>query len=90
MSVPNRRGVYKITCKVDGKVYVGGTKNLNRRKSNHFSMLKRGVHKNHKFQIAYDLHGKENFKFEILEFVNNKNKLDEREDYWTNKLKKQC
>jgi len=87
INVPNRRGIYKITCKVDGKVYVGGTKGLRQRKNQHFYMLKKGIHKNHKFQKAYNLYGKENFEFKILEFVDDKNKLDEREDYWTNKLK---
>jgi group I intron endonuclease len=80
-------GIYKITCKIDGKVYVGGTSNLRLRKNNHYFTLKYGIHKNHKFQKDYDLYGKTNFEFEILEFVDDETKLDEREDYWTNKLK---
>ena len=73
--IPNRRGIYKITCKVDGKIYVGGIKGLRQRKNQHFYMLKKGIHKNHKFQKAYNLYGKENFEFKILEFVDDKNKL---------------
>ncbi len=80
-------GIYKITNKADGKVYVGGTSNLRKRKNTHFSDLKRGKHKNLEFQREYNLFKREDFEFEVLEFVNDKGKLDEREDYWTNEFK---
>jgi len=85
-NIPMCMGIYKITSKLDGKVYVGGTKNLRKRKSGHFSTLKRKVHKNNELQRAYDIYGKENFVFEVLELVEDANNLNEKENYWTNEL----
>ena len=59
-------GIYQIRNLVNGKKYIGQASNLRKRKSNHFSSLKRGDHYNQHFQRAYDKYGKENFVFEIL------------------------
>jgi len=80
-------GVYKIINIIDNKVYVGGTSGLNQRKSCHFSELKRNIHKNHKLQDAYNLYGVDNFRFEIIEFVDDKVTLGEREEYWIQQLR---
>jgi excinuclease UvrABC nuclease subunit len=37
-------GVYCIKNKVNGKVYVGSSVNIRRRKTQHFVNLKRGIH----------------------------------------------
>ena len=80
-------GIYKIINKIDGKVYIGGTTRLDLRKSNHFSYLKSGKHFNHKLQDAYNKYGKDNFSFEILEYVDDKINLDTRENYWVKYFK---
>ena len=59
-------GVYKFTNMVTGKFYIGGTSNISKRKSKHFSDLHRGVHHNTYIQSDYNKYGKNNFKFEIL------------------------
>lgn len=65
----NRAGVYQIRNLVNGKIYVGSSRNLKQRKTSHFSKLRKQVHDNAHLQAAYNKYGKENFIFEILEFT---------------------
>lgn len=77
-------GVYKITCKVNSKVYVGSSKNLNQRIKAHKWQLNSGTHPNSKLQNSVNAHGIDNFVFEILEVCedNSANHLVSREQYW--------
>jgi hypothetical protein len=66
----NSYGIYKITHKETGKIYIGETINLNERLSKHNSALKHQSHGNHLLQEAFDNGGQdfdEIFEFEILE-----------------------
>lgn len=45
MTIP-ASGIYKITNIYSGKVYVGQSKNIFKRRMQHFSELERGTHKN--------------------------------------------
>lgn len=75
-------GVYTITNKVNGKIYVGCTSNLNERRLNHLASLRIKTHDNDYLQKAWNKYGEENFEFEILEeceeFL-----LYSIEHYWT-------
>jgi hypothetical protein len=53
----------------------------------HFNSLKRNDHQNYKIQLAFNIHGINNFKFKILEFVDNESELNAREAYWIETLK---
>lgn len=83
--IKGKIGIYQIRNLVNNKIYVGSATDFCERKSQHFSLLKRKKH-NKKLQNSYNKHGKENFVFEIIEFVENKDKLLEREQYWIDKL----
>lgn len=63
------KGIYALVCKANGKIYVGSSLNFRKRKSTHFSKLKQGVYvKAHPdLQEDYDLYGRGNFKFVIIE-----------------------
>lgn len=61
-----KSGIYKILNTASGKIYIGSTYSLSRRKWQHFNSLKRGKHSSNKLQRAYDKYGKECFVFEIL------------------------
>lgn len=56
-------GVYRITCLIDGRIYIGMTNSFKRRRVAHFSNLKSGRHPNRSLQKAFNLHGEVNFEF---------------------------
>lgn len=60
-------GVYKIRNTVDGKVYVGGTVDIQRRKREHFYRLKKGINTCGRMQAAYNTYGRSAFKFEVIQ-----------------------
>lgn len=63
-------GVYQI--EVNGKIYIGSaSQSISRRWSNHLTELRRGVHGNSRLQRAFNKYGEENFKFSIIEIVEN-------------------
>lgn len=75
--------VYKITCISNNRVYIGQTKNFKNRRGYHLYKLKQQNHGNRYLQKDYNLYGKENLIFEILEECDIDNLL-ERETYWIN------
>lgn len=72
-------GIYKITNKINGKIYVGSSCDIVRRWRDHKSHLKRGVHRNIYLQRAVAKDGIDNFIFEILEEVESENLLIEEQ-----------
>lgn len=60
-------GIYKITNVINNKIYIGSSNNVYKRKNEHFSSLKANTHCNKHLQRAYNIYGKDNFKFEIIE-----------------------
>lgn len=79
----NLKGIYKITNLKNNKVYIGSSNNLKQRLRQHRSFLKLNEHCNKHLQSSYNKYGIENFKFEILEVIEEK-KLEEREEYYIN------
>lgn len=77
----NMIGIYKITNIVNNKVYVGSSKSINRRKYQHFYLLKNNKHKNLYLQFSYNKYGKSSFIFELLEKCDI-NQLSLKEEYW--------
>ena len=76
--------IYKITNKVNGKIYVGQTmKSLEERFKKHCwgTTEKDSYHFNMAIKKAIKKYGKQNFTIELIEEVG-QNKLDEREVYW--------
>lgn len=60
------KGIYKITNTVNGKFYIGSSKNIPTRIKRHFYELKRGCHHSAHFQSAYNKYGKTAFIHEVL------------------------
>lgn len=60
-------GIYKIVNRVNGKYYVGSSKDVIRRKYSHFSFLRYQKHKNPHLQNAWNKYGEHNFDFVIIE-----------------------
>lgn len=76
--------IYKATNLINNKVYIGQTKNtLEFRKNQHYRSAKCNTRPKYGyFYIDLIKYGMENFKFEVVEYVSDINKLDERERYW--------
>ena len=86
MKANKKVGIYKITCIVTGKVYVGSSTDLDTRKRKHFAGLKSNRHFNIYLQRSYNKYGFENFSWEILELVDDIEDLRNREQFWINSL----
>ncbi len=77
-------GIYCITNKIDGKVYIGQSTNITERFRHHKSELKYNRHKNSHLQNSWNKYGLENFEFSILEKCNIDD-LDRLERFYINK-----
>lgn len=75
----NNNCIYFITNKESGKRYVGSTINYNSRISKHKSLLRKNKHHSFLLQRAWNKYGESSFTFEIIENIDNINKLKEKE-----------
>ena len=75
-TVKKVRGIYKVTNKVNGKVYIGQSVDISRRWCEHMN-AKDDIY----FHKAIQKYGVENFEWEVIEQCKKKD-LDERESYW--------
>lgn len=75
-------GIYKITNRHNGKVYIGQSNDIERRKEQHFGALNKGKHENRTMQLDYNMYSSD-FAFEVLEECY-LSRLNERERYWIN------
>lgn len=71
--------LYKIQNIINGKIYIGVSKNPNRRFNYHLNMLKKNKHHSIKLQNDFNIFGIENFKFKILENNIENKDLDSKE-----------
>jgi len=63
----NQSGIYKITNRKSGKVYVGSAVNLRKRFTEHRWSLRQNKHYNKHLQNSWNLYGEDSFVFEIIE-----------------------
>lgn len=75
-------GIYQLLNLVNNKRYVGSAVNLKRRNKQHFSDLRKGKHHCIHLQNAFEKYGEENFIFEVLEIVEDKNNLLQWEQWF--------
>lgn len=78
------QGIYKIENIKNKKVYIGRSKDIEHRWTEHLYNLKNGTHHSSKLQRAYNkLKDKNVLQFSIVEEVTDDSLLAEREQYWT-------
>ena len=81
-------GIYVITNEINGKQYVGLSKNCLKRWADHYSKSYTSNKKDDLEKALYKAmrkYGRDNFSFKIIEECS-EDKLSEREIYWINKL----
>lgn len=81
-------GIYKIENTITNQIYIGSTKNLNKRKNEHFAALRGNRHCNIKLQRSVNKYGIDVFIFEIIEMVDPCTVI-QREQHWLDLLKPQ-
>lgn len=74
--------IYGILNKLNGKQYVGSAKNFYKRKTQHLKNLQLNKHPNLYLQNAWNKYGESMFEFIVLEKINDKGDLIEREQWW--------
>lgn len=79
--------IYKISNTINKKIYIGSSILFKKRKSEHKFHLKRNTHHSMILQRHVNKYGLKTLIFEIIEFVENKNLLIEREQYYIDTLK---
>lgn len=92
-SILNTSGIYKIRNMVNGKFYIGSSKQIRKRWKGHRNSLRKNKHCNPHLQSAVNHYGLDNFVCEIVEKVPQTNddlfykRLIEKEQYWLDTLK---
>src|SRR3990167_7829867 len=82
-----KSGIYKIINLVNRKIYIGSAANVFKRWQVHKRCLKSNKHHSVLLQRAWIKYGEENFLFEIIEEVAEKENLIEREQRYLDVLK---
>ena len=80
-------GIYKITNKVNNKIYIGSSKNITYRWKQHIDSLESGNHHNSRLQSDWNKYGITNFTFEVIESIKNDDNLLKREQRYIDKYK---
>lgn len=78
--------IYKITNTITNDFYIGSAVNFKNRRWGHISSLKKNKHKNRFIQNSWNKYGENAFIFEIVEIVDAKENLIDREQYWIDTL----
>ena len=79
-------GIYQIENTINNKIYIGSSKNINKRWKRHLKDLRKNIHINIKLQRSYDKHGEIAFILKVLEIVE-ETLLLKREQHYLNFLK---
>jgi group I intron endonuclease len=78
-----KSGVYALVNRINGKVYVGSSKNITYRLRRHYKDLVKGIHWNAQLQSSYTRG--DDFCMVVLEFCDVHDLID-REQYWMDEL----
>ena len=76
-----KSGIYGIKNLINGKWYIGQSKNIFARRHKHFYTLKHNLHQNDHLQSSFNKYGESAFEFHIIEEVD-ESMIDAREKTW--------
>lgn len=94
---PSPMGVYQVKNKINGRIFIGSSRNLSGTANSYFGKLQFDSHHNKNLQEDLRLHGSDAFSFEILETLDTEDlpkenvrlilkELKKLEDKWLNTL----
>jgi len=72
-------GIYKIANILNNKVYIGSSNNIYSRFKDHKTLLRNNKHHSNHLQNAWNKYGEENFEFNIVEEIEDKQLLRKKE-----------
>lgn len=78
-------GIYVILNTIAEKFYIGSAVHIRSRINTHIFNLRKNKHANTYLQSSWNKYGENAFEFGILELVEDKTKLLEREQHWVDK-----
>lgn len=81
LKLPNKSGIYLITCTSNNKIYIGCAANFRKRWIEHKYELRHNKHYNKYLQRAWNKHGEQSFVISILEYCS-LDQLVEREQFY--------
>jgi group I intron endonuclease len=81
-NLPKYSCIYEIRNIINGKVYIGSTKNYKKRIIVHLRKLKTNKHHSKYLQRSWNKHTEKNFRFNIICCIIDTNKLIELEQYF--------
>lgn len=89
MTVEKYKGsvIYNIRNIINDNIYIGSAVHFNKRIYQHKFDFKNNIHHSIYLQRAYNKYGKDNFIFEIIEYVDDTSNLIKREQLWINFFK---
>ena len=70
-----RQGIFAVRCAESGAAWVAASRNLDTQQNGIWFQLKLGSHPNKALQAAWNNAGAERFSFEVIEEIDNENKL---------------
>lgn len=79
--------IYAITNTITNKIYIGSAVNFERRRKAHLYELKNNKHHSVSLQHSWNKHSPEDFVFSIIEEINDRLVLLEREQFWLDHFK---
>ena len=83
----NKAAIYKIRSVLfPDRIYVGSAQAFHKRVHTHMKQLRRNQHDNRKLQNHYNKYGESDLEFVILEVVQDRTKLIEREQFYIDSL----
>jgi len=77
-------GIYEIRNEKTGECYIGSSLSIHNRLKKHMLDLTNGIHINRTLQDSWNRNGAQSFQFSIVELVENRDYLPERELFWIN------
>lgn len=84
--INNMMGIYKIQNKITGQIYIGCSLDIGKRWQEHIHYLEVGRHHNKKLALAFKEHGILNFIFEVVELVDDPEKIFEVEQKYLDEI----